>query len=405
MVKLLFVITTNSNLGDLAFCLEWVTELKREDYRHAFVIDRSMQKFVNKEDTLFFFESHLHIKDTILKAVSEFKANIIMFASNSYWNIAGQEGAVRGIWYEEILSLDIPILSFDPMEGLSVLYIHLWDIQIDFPPVPENVWCIRPSPNTPDAPKTRHFRILKRFEQIPENRKGKILRNVHKNLNKKTVFFPIAKNCYYDCRKIFYDYYSHIAVLLKSCENLDIQFLVLAPEEIEEFKPCNNVIQIGNQPYERFIDILKSSDIYLTDCGIANSFFHAMSSSIPSIVLSNSYDSLDNLPGIHETTMKYSQGEKSEKRSFIFDGLYPFKIFPYGMVELFKHDEKRCHIKGCYRNVEVLEVNDFANAIESLLFDKSTRESLMHKCSELKSLFMKSQSPASIIKEVLSYQV
>ncbi len=404
MIKLLFVVTTNSNIGDLAFCLEWVTELKRENYRHAFIVDRSIQKFIHKEDSLFFFEHDLHVKETILKAVSEFKADVIIFASNSYWNIAGQKGAERGKWYEEILNLDIPILSFDPLEGLTELYVHLWDVRIDFPPVPENIWSIRASPNIPEAPKTRHFRILNRFEQMPESRKCDILKSIHLDLNKKTVFFPIARNCYYDCRKMFYDYYSHIAVLLKSCGNKAVQFLVLAPEEIEEFKSCKNVIQIGNQPYERFIEILKASDIYLTDCGIASTFLHAMSSSIPSIVLSNSYDSLDDIPLNRNTITKYTQYKKSGKRSFIFNGLYPFKIFPYGMVELFNHDEKLYHFKGCYRNVEVLEEKAFSHAIESLLFDKSTRQSLMDKCSELKSLFMKSQSPTSIIKEVLSYQ-
>lgn len=402
MQRILFVITTNVNMGDLSLCLEWVNELGRKEFQHAFVLDRSLQHIIQSEDTLFFYEQDRHVKESILEAVSTFTADVMIFASNSYWNIRGQKGAETGKWDKEILNLNIPLLSFDPLEGLTELYIDLWDRRASYPPLPENIWRLRDSPNTSSTSNIRHFRILKRFEQLTDKRKHEILKGLGVDIKKKTVFFPVAKNCYLDSRKVFYDYYAHLARLFHECRTEAVQFLVLAPEKIHEFDNCMNVIQIGHQSNDRFVEILKASDIYLTDCGVASSLLHAMSSSIPSVLLRNSYNSLDKIRGDNKPLMEFSQKKMSGKISFISDKLYPYQVFPYGMVDLFNYFEKIYHTEECYLPVEVFETDNFSNKIRSLLSDTQTRRSLIKNCDELRSLFMKLQSPASIIEEVLS---
>jgi hypothetical protein len=402
MKRILFIITTNVNMGDLSLCLEWVNELGRKEFQHAFVLDRSLQHIIQSKDTLFFYEKDLHVKDSILEAASTFKADVIIFASNSYWNIRGQKGAETGKWDEEILGLDIPLLSFDPLEGLTEFYIDLWDRKASYPPLPENIWSLRDSPNTSSTSNIRHFRILKRFEQLTDTKKNEILKCLGVDMKKKTVIFPIAKNCYLDSRKVFYDYYAQLARLFNECRTEAVQFLILAPEKIHEFDICKNVVQIGHQSNERFLEILKASDIYLTDCGVASSFLHAMSSSIPSVLLRNSYNSRDKVCEDNKRLMEFSQKKISGKISFIFDRLSPYQVFPYGMVDLFNYFEKIYHTEECYLPVEVFESDNFSNKISSLLSDTQTRRSLIDNCNELRSLFMKLQSPASIIEEVLS---
>lgn len=389
-------------MGDLSLCLEWVNELGCKEFQHAFVLDRSLQHIIQSEDTLFFYEQDRHVKESILEAVSTFKANVIIFASNSYWNIRGQKGAETGKWDEEILNLKIPLLSFDPLEGLTEFYIDLWDRRASYPPLPENIWSLRDSPNTSSTSNIRHFRILSRFEQLANKRKYEILKDLGVDVKKKTVFFPVAKNCYLDSRKVFYDYYAHLARLFHECRTEAVQFLVLAPERICEFDICMNVIQIGHQSNDRFVEILKASDIYLTDCGVASSLLHAMSSSIPSVLLCNSYNSLDTVCEDNKPLMEFSQKKISGKISFISDKLYPYRVFPYGMTDLFNYFEEIYHMKGCYLPVEVLETDTFCNTIKSLLSDTQTRNSLIQGCGKLKDLFMKLPSPVSIIDEVLS---
>jgi len=185
---------------------------------------------------------------------------------------------------------------------------------------------------------------------------------------------------------------------------MDTQFLVLTPQKIKEFFSCENVLQIEHQQCDKFLDLLKASDIYLTDRGVGSSFLYAMSASIPSILLLNSYNSLNDVPDdLKQYILKdYHQQDNPGKRSFIFDGLYPYRVFPYGMVDLFNHLEKLFHIKGCYLPIEAIDLNNFSKIIDSLLFDKSLRQSLVDQCDGLRSRFMKLQSPASIIEEVLS---
>jgi len=189
----MFVITTNTNLGDIAYCLEWINELKRESYKYAFVLDRFVKKFVPEEDTLFFFSHDRHVKDTILEALSIFKANTVIFASSSCWNIPGQEGAEWGFWDEDILNLKIPILSFDPFEGLNKTYIHLWNKRIYCPPTPGKILSLRASPNISECHNIRHFRILERFEQLTKYKKHEVLKRVGLDQKKRLYSFPLLK--------------------------------------------------------------------------------------------------------------------------------------------------------------------------------------------------------------------
>ncbi|MFC1848576.1 DUF6365 family protein [candidate division CSSED10-310 bacterium] len=402
MIKILFVNTTNVNVGDLVFCLEWVNELRPEDFRFAFVIDRSMQQYMSPEDTVFFFSPARHVKCTIVDAVRAFKADVIIFACNSYWNMKGQKGAVRGEWHEDILNLNIPILSFDPLEGLTEIYVRLWDVRVSFPLGPDNVWSLRASPNLPEAPKTKHYRIRKRFERLPVGRKFEVLKDLGVDLQKKTAFFAIAKNTYYDARKIFHDYYAYLASLLQSCHEYEIQFLVLAPERILEFDANSDVIQIGHQPNDRFVEILKACDLYVTDNGIACSFVQAMACSIPSLILCNSFESLDDVP-LHQKAFKgFPRTHIEGRRSFVYDGLYPYKVFPYGMITLFNHDQKRYHWQNCYCQAEVFKANDLMDKLEALVHDTKTRRNILNNCAAFQARYRKLPSPAEILAEVLA---
>ena len=60
--SVLFVITTQENMGDLALCQEWIRDLKREECRFAFAVSSNLPKFIDKTDTCFEFQPWIDVR-------------------------------------------------------------------------------------------------------------------------------------------------------------------------------------------------------------------------------------------------------------------------------------------------------------------------------------------------------
>jgi hypothetical protein len=116
--RVMFVVTTSTNMGDIALCQEWIADIGREDTRYAFVISPDLAPFIDPSDACYRFSREIHVKHTILEAAASFHPDAVIFATNSFWNMPGQEGAEYGRFALEPGDIEVPVLSFDPLELL-----------------------------------------------------------------------------------------------------------------------------------------------------------------------------------------------------------------------------------------------------------------------------------------------
>jgi hypothetical protein len=84
MRRLMFVITTKENMGDLALCQEWIGDLGRDEYRYAFVLTGNLARFVEQQDQCFLFRPLVDVVDTIAEAAAHFRPTAVIMASNSF---------------------------------------------------------------------------------------------------------------------------------------------------------------------------------------------------------------------------------------------------------------------------------------------------------------------------------
>ncbi len=275
MKNVLFVVTTNENMGDLAFCLEWTKELGQQEYQFAFVMDRSLDPYVPKNKKRFFYAPQTDVKETILQGAKDFEADVLTFATGSCWKIQGQTGAKPGRFIQEVLSLNIPILSFDPFEG----YEHH--------PPPQTVIKLRDSPNHSTASDVLHYNIPSRFNKLNKTQKSKTLESLGLDPSLPHILFPISQATRDLRLKVFSNYYAHLAHLFESCSDLPFQFVVIGPNKIKALDSLPNVHQIGEQPFADYLKILRSMNLVLTDYGMSAGLFYAACSGIPAGLLCN----------------------------------------------------------------------------------------------------------------------
>ena len=116
MRRILFVVTTQQNMGDLALCQEWIGDLGREAYRFGFVLASGLTQFVDPADTCFVFRPWIDAGETILQVAAAFRPDAVILASNAFWGLRNQRGARFGQFPEQLYHLGLPLLSFDPFE-------------------------------------------------------------------------------------------------------------------------------------------------------------------------------------------------------------------------------------------------------------------------------------------------
>lgn len=383
MPRVLFVVTTEENMGDLALCEEWMGDLG-EDSRFGFVLCENLAQYVSDRHDCYRFDKDVDVADTIHRAVRDFAPDAVIFASNSFWNIRSQKGAVFGRFPLEAIADGIPVLSFDPFEGGFRTRLGLSEKSVDFPSIPKEVWRLRyMSRASDDDPMARHFCTRAPYERARATSRARVLEAHGADPSKKTVVFPVSLNRLNSILAAYPRYYMHLARLFGMGDLRDVQFLVIRPRPIPGLGHAPNVIDIPLVRFETFLEIVAASDVYLTD-SLISCMVTAIHLAVPTVLLSNSGRRTD-----------------LESGSFLDGNSFPYKVFPYGFTDICESLVERFEIRGCFEEVEVLDARAFASTMSGLLFDEEIRDAAVARCRSWKESRLALPSPRQTLESIL----
>ncbi len=271
--RLLFVVTADSNFGDLALCREWMRELGAAEYQYAFVLDEKLSPLAPTEAERFHFDRTKDVEDTILQAAGAFQADALLFATGACWRIPGQPGAVKGRFPQKVLELGLPVFSFDPFEGMQ------------FHPPPAPVVLLRDSPNPPASPAVRHFGAGSRFDPAQPEEKSVLLRRLGLPAGRRLVMASLSSSALERKGAGLAEHCASIVRVFELCRAEPVHFLVIGPSPIPEFARLPNVTQSAPLPFDEFRLAARSMDLVLSNSGLATVFLEAACAGIPAALL------------------------------------------------------------------------------------------------------------------------
>jgi hypothetical protein len=379
--KILFVVTSATNMGDLALCQEWIEELGRDNYIFGYVLAPDLEKFIEHQDERFLFSKKVNIKSSLLNAVQLFNADALIFATNAFWNLPDYQGVTFGEFLLEENDIDIPVFSFDPFE---IGFTHIMPqngAKIEFSEVPSWVYALRYMSRIPKTENARHFKT----NQVYSNRQLKnknIIRKYGGDPSKKSIIFPISTDRYTFIKNHYPDYYSYLASLFDELGD-DVQLFSVLPEKVLAFEPNKNIIQLLHVPFSDFQDLVQSSAIYLTDSYVSCivTSFHLET---PALLLFNS-------------------NSQVELNSFLGPQPFKYKVFPYGMFDICNELETLFEVKDCFAKCEIFDRKGFIKYTTQLLTESDERQRLKEASKKWKEERKALKSPQEILSEILEY--
>ncbi|MFT5823033.1 MAG: hypothetical protein ACI8ZM_004292 [Crocinitomix sp.] len=379
--NILFVVTSATNMGDLALCQEWIEELGRDIYQFGYVLVPGLEKFIDPQEERFLFSKEINIKSSILNAVQEFKAEALIFATNAFWNLPDYQGVKFGEFILKENDLSIPIFSFDPFE---IGFTHVMPqngAKIEFSEVPSWVYALRYMSRSPKTENARHFKTSKTYTNRQLKNKD-IITKYGGDPAKKSIIFPISTDRYTFIKNHYPDYYNYLASLFDELEN-NVQLFSLLPEKVEAFEANRNIIQLSHIPFSDFQDLVQSAAIYLTDSYVS-CIVTSFQLETPALLLSNSNTQVEN-------------------HSFLGDKPFKYKVFPYGMFEVCNELESLFEVKDCFAKCEILDREGFKKYTSLLLEESDHRQQLKKASKKWKEERKALPSPREILSEVLEH--
>jgi len=380
----LFVITTRQNMGDLALCQEWIGDLGRDDYRFGFVVSDGLVPFIDPADAVYPFDPAVDVAETIVAAAARFGPDAVIVASNSFWSIPGQRGAVFGRFPSELYSLGVPLLSFDPFEIGFRTYVPHANQVCEFPPIPPAVWRLRYMSRRSSEPNALHFCTSAVFARARSAPREDVLLRWGLDPAKRTVIFPVSRNRFRSIYKDFPLYYLHLAKLFSCAELADVQFAVVAPAKLPGLRHAPNVVTLPHLPFDEFLSLVAASDIYLSD-SLISCMVNAFHLAVPVLLMVNSAASAPLAPG-----------------TFLDGRFFPFKIFPYGFTEVCDELVERFDIAGCFVEAEVLDVAAFGAKLGRLLSDDAAYRAVADRARAWKDARSSLASPRETLERVFA---
>ncbi|MGA8496780.1 MAG: DUF6365 family protein [Xanthobacteraceae bacterium] len=358
MKNLLFVVTTSANMGDLALCRDWITDIGRDDFRYGYVLSEQLDRFIDARDARFYFAPEVDVKNTILAATERMQADGIVFASNAFWNLPGQRGAEFGRFPIGPGEIDIPIMSFDPFEVDFEIQVPNETGVKKFESVPKWVWALQYMSRQTTGRNDCHYCAKRNLANPPEYSRRFASARWGWDTDTKTILFPISPNRYYYIRKHYPDYYSHLADQFSRRPWIQSRLVVISPEPVPQFRELSNVVGLSLVDYDEFLALTSAADLYLTD-SLISCIVDAFHLGTPSLLLTNS-----------EKSRALSRGTFLENRFF------PYRVFPYGMWDICEVLKERFEIAGCFAEAEIFDGAGIASKTEALLFDHEARAAI-----------------------------
>lgn len=365
--KILFVITSDSNMGDLALCQDWIEDLGRERYCFSFAAAENMAAYIDSRDHCFIFQKEYPVRQTILDAVDSFAPHAVIFATNAFWNLSGYTGCKFGEFVLQEGDVDVPVFSFDPFEIGFTHILPQTGAVIPFPAVPDWVYALRYMSVEKATPNALHFYSERIFEKSALSDRGKVIAKWNGDPGRKTIFFPMSRDRFYFIRQNYPGYFAYLAELFTGLRQDQVQVFTIFPEEPPEFSTVPEVISLPLIPYTDFLSLVSAADLYLTDSFIS-CMVTAFHLETPALVLINSEKSLP-----------------LSKHSFLDDRFFPFWVFPYGMDKICAGLEQLFEAEDCYGKAELLNKEEVIRSIRDLLQADGTAARQTRACREWKN--------------------
>src|ERR1043166_4322363 len=384
MRRLMFVITTQENMGDLALCQEWIGDLGREQNRFAFVLASNLSRFVDPSDDCYHFRPSVDIGETIAAAAADFCPDAVIMASNSFWSMKNQCGAQFGRFPDELYRLGVPLLLFDPFEIGFRTKVPRANRSFEFPEIPPKVWRLRYMSRSSNEPNARHFCTQGVFARALEASREDVLRKWGAAPAKRTVIFPVSENRFKSIMDSYPRYYLHLARLFSLKRFADVQFITVSPRPVPGLRHVGNVLHVPHLPFSDFLELVAASELYLSD-SLISCMVNAFHLALPVMLLVNTEKSAPLAPG-----------------TFLDGRFFPYKIFPYGFTEVSDELVSRFEIKGCFVETEVLDIDDFSSKLERLLFNETAYREVSDRCRAWKQARLSLPSPRAILENILA---
>lgn len=366
MKKLLFIITSDSNMGDLALCQDWIGDLGRDDYCFSFVATAGMASYIDARDRCFTFQKEYDVKQTILDAVDSFAPDAVIFATNAFWNLPGYQGCRFGEFILRKEDIKVPVFSFDPFETGFTHILPQTGEAIPFSAVPDWVYALRYMSTEKAAPNALHFYSGRVFEKSALSDRSAVIGQWRGDPGKKTIFFPMSKDRFYFIRQHYPAYFSYLAGVFGALQPDEVQVFTIFPEKVAELERLPHVISLSLLPYDHFLRLVSAADLYLTDSFIS-CIVTAFHLETPALVLVNSEESRS-LPD----------------HLFLENGFFPFWVFPYGMDKICAGLEKLFEAEGCYGKAEILNKEEVIQSVRELLAPDGPAVQQIKACREWK---------------------
>lgn len=364
--KILFVVTSKTNMGDLALCINWIMDLGRKDYSFGFVFDAEFVKYVSDEDSYYIFERSKNIKQTILEAVVQFSADAIIFATNSFWNLPGYIGCKFGEFILNKGDVSIPVMSFDPFErGFNHVMPQSGSV-ISFSAVPGWVYSLRYMSIKPLSANAYHFYSESVYNKSILTDPAQTILKWNGKSGAKTIFYPLSKDRFNSIEILYPDYFKYLATIFNDLAADNVQIITILPKKIKDWQNLSNVTILPAISYHDFLSLISSSDLYLTDSYIS-CIVDAIQLETPALLLINSEEA----------------GPLAEN-SFLRGKIFPFWVWPYGMRRVCVELERLFDLKECYAKAEILDRGEVLHSIRDLLFNKQRQNELTGNCRKWK---------------------
>lgn len=384
--KILFVVTSKNNMGDLALCLNWVMDLGRKDYSFGFVFDAEFIKYVNQEDSYYLFERSKNIKQTILDAVVQFSADAIIFATNSFWNLPGYIGCKFGEFVLDEDDVTIPVMSFDPFErGFDHIMPQSGSV-ISFSAVPSWIYALRYLSIEQLSSNARHFYSESVYNKSTLMDPDQTILKWKGKAGVKTIFYPLSKDRFNSIEVLYPDYFKYLATIFYNLAADNVQIITIIPRKIPEWQSLSNVIILPAISYHDFLSLVNASDLYLTDSYIS-CIVESIKLETPALLLMNSKET-----------------HSASDDSFLKGKVFPFWVWPYGMQRVCMQLESLFELKECYAKAEILNRNEVLQSIRNLLFNKQQQLDIISSCRKWKNKRKDTlPSPKAIVENILEH--
>ncbi len=420
--RILFAVTSNGNLGDLALCADWVAALAPHGVRCAFALPASLQPYLPADAAAhFLYEPKRDVFDTIWDAAESFGAQLIILATGCFWSIPGQRGAQWGRWPQWPSAAGRVVAAFDPFERAFTCHVALTHDAITFPAVPEHIVPLRYM-SMPDArgDRSQHFRLALPARARAAVDKAALRRAYALDPDRPLLLYCVSQNRLAATAAFFFDYYEHLARLLRPVLEDGAQLLVLGTERLPALAALPHTRLAPACQVDAFFAVLGASDVFLTD-SLVSSLAYACFAGVPSVLLENPYRSPDELPesvlaGLAPSPPRLRQarichhvlrvaralrlyrGLVPGQHSIATHGVFPWVVFPFGLTELREQAERTFAMAPCYRSAPAWDVDAAREVLNHALYDGPVRTAMLHDTRAWARIRMQHPAPLDTLR-------